>query len=236
MSRRAGSKLRGPGSATGVGAPDLRAWWAKSPPPPDLAVAAHAPAVERDEAQLGALAIVAAALQSAADEHELFEAVAAAVALRGLSGHLALLDPSGAFLVVRAAMLPWAHQAELERMHGGPMVGTRIDLGSGTAHGSVVHGQSSMHAPEPLDWVLGAALGTTPTEADAIAAFVGLGEALLVPVTNGRDVFGVLTVWARALTRADRALCEILGRLTGGALSEQRTGEPARPATPALVA
>ena len=165
----------------------------------------------------------------------MLEAVAAALELHGLTGHLALLDPTEQALVVRRAVLPWAWRAQIERAHGGPMVGMRIDAGPGTAHRAVVRDGSAMHAPEPLAWVIGEAPGIGPGEADAIGALVGLGEACLAPLADGREVFGVLTVWAPTLGRRDRAVAEILGRLAGGALSAQRARDAAWSGGLALV-
>jgi hypothetical protein len=222
MSRRPQARSRGPGSATGAGGPDLRPWWSKeSAPRPDRTVVTIPPAVEREATRLGTIALAAAGIQRAADEHELFAAVAGAIEQLGLSGHVATLDSAGRTLEIREVAMPAAHQAELERIHAGPMVGARIPVSSGSAHWTVVHQRCAMHAPKPLAWVLGADPGIGPTEADAIGAFVGIGEALLVPITDERDVFGVLTLWARTLTGFDRAAAEILGRLAGGALSSQ---------------
>jgi hypothetical protein len=221
MTRRNQARTRGPGSATGAGAPDLRPWWAMSPPRAGWVDAGASPTPEREADHLDAIASTAAALQLAPDERGVFDALGAAVELRGLSGHVSIVDRAAGSLEIRATTLPWAHQAELERLHGAPMVGARIPLDPGAAHRAVVHGGSSMHAPEALAWVLGAAPGVGPAEAASIGAFVGLGEALLVPITDGREVAGVLTVWAPMLTRSDRAFCEIIGRIAGGALSAQ---------------
>ena len=236
MSRRGQARARGTGSATGAGAADLRLWWAKSAPRPDRTVVAVPPSVQRDASRLDMVAAAAAVIQRASDEHEVFAAVAEAIELHGLSGHLAALDPTGLFLTVHRASLPWAHQAELERLHGGPMVGARIEIGTGGAHWSVLHQRCSMHAPEPLGWVLGAAADIGPADSDAIAAFVGLGEALLVPITDERDVFGVLTLWAPTLGSSDRMFAEILGRIAGGALSAQRARHGAWQNPPARAA
>src|SRR5688572_7666701 len=116
------------------------------------------------------------------------------------------------------------------------MVGARIDVGTGGAHWSVLHQRCSMHAPEPLGWVLDAAAGIGPAESDAIAAFVGLGEALLVPITDEREVFGVLTLWASSLSSSDRTVAELLGRIAGGALSSQRARQVAWQNLPARAA
>ena len=237
MTRRSHARARGPGSATGAGAPDLRPWWSKkSAPRPDRMVVTVPPAVERETTRLATIARAAAGIQRAADEHEVFAAVADAIERHGLSGHVASLDATGQFLEIRRTAMPWAHQAELERIHGGAMVGARIGVAAGGAHWTVVHQRCPMHAPEPLAWALAAAPGIGPVEADAIGAYVGLGEALLVPITDERDVFGVLTLWASSLTPSDRALAEILGRLAGGALSSQCARGDARQVAPALAA
>lgn len=236
MTRQWRPRTRGPGSAIGPSAPDARQWWAKTRTWP-IESAGHARmaaasadqshSAEREAVKLAALAADATAVQQATDEHSLFEAVGAAIERHGLSGHLTTPDPTRAFLEIRRIMLPWAHQVQLERIHAGPMLGARIELSPDTAHWAVVHDGSSMQAPAPLAWVLGAALEIGPVEVDAIGGFVGLGEALLVPVTDGREIHGVLTVWAPALTRADRAVVEILARLAGGALSAQRARDVA---------
>jgi hypothetical protein len=236
MTRRSQARARGPGSATGAGAPDLRRWWSKSAPRPGRTVVTVPPAPEREATRLGTIAAAAAVVQRAADEHEVFAAVAEAIERHGLSGHVAALDPTGRFLEIRRTAMPWAHQAELERLHGGTMVGARIAVAAGSAHWTVVHQRCPMHAPEPLAWALAAAPGIGPAEADAIGAYIGLGEALLVPITDERDVFGVLTLWASGLTPSDRSLVEILGRLAGGALSSQRARGVARQDVPALAA
>jgi hypothetical protein len=176
----------------------------------------------REAARLAALAAAAAEVQHASDEQELLDAVGAAVEFLGLSAHLSLLDPGDGVLVVRTAVLPWVPRAEAERLGGRPMVGRRIELDAAPAHATVVREERSVHAPEPLGWVLDAPPGTAPAEVDAVGAFLGIGEALLAPITDGRRVFGVLTVWAPALPPADRAAAELLGRLAGGALAAQR--------------
>ena len=86
-----------------------------------------------------------------------------------------------------------------------------------------------MQAPEPLAWVFGDAATIGLVEADAVGVLIGLGEAFLAPITDGLDVFGVLTTWAPRLTGPDQAIAEILGRLAGGALSAQRAREAAWP-------
>jgi hypothetical protein len=239
MTRRARQGARGPGGATGAPAADTRPWWARSWPAAhsvgDVRVAAL-PADTRGDARLDALATAAAAIQRATDQDDVFAAAASAVELRGLSGHLAALERGGAFLVIRKTVLPWAHQAELERIHGAPLVGSRVELASGSAHATAVEQGRSMHTTVALAWVLGTAEAIGPAEADAIGAFVGLGEALLVPITDGREVFGVLTVWSLSLSRADRALCEILCRLAGGALAGQRARDVAWRGAPTLAA
>jgi hypothetical protein len=175
----------------------------------------------QEAGRLEALAAAAAAVQHASDEHELLGAVGTAVELLGLSALLSLLAPGERVLVVRKAVLPWVPQAEAERLRGGPMVGQRTELDAAPAHASVVDEERLVHAPEPLGWVLGAPPGTPPAEIDALGAFLGIGEALLAPITDGRRVFGVLTVWAPALSPADRSAAALLGRLAGGALAAQ---------------
>jgi hypothetical protein len=238
MTRRSQTRTRGPGSATGAGAPDRRPWWAMGAPRPGKVVAVVAsPLAEREADRLDAIASAAAAVQQAPDARGVFDAIEAAVERRGLSGHVATLDQTGTFLVIRGTMLPWAHQAQLERIHGAPMVGARIDLGPTTAHRAVVRDGASMHAPAALAWVLGVTPDVVPAEIDAISAFVGLGEVLLVPITDGREVSGVLTVWAPAVTRSERAFSEIVGRLAGGALSAQRARDVVWPGrAPTLAA
>ena len=222
------TRSRGPGTASGP-ARDGRALRPTAVRPRASAAdgrAAAAPAdrpywAAREAGRLETLAAAAAAVQHASDEQELLDAVGAAVEFLGLSAHLALLDPVERVLVVRKAVLPWVPQVEAERLRGGPLVGQRIELDAAPAHAVLVREERLVHAPKALSWVFDVPSGTPPAEAEAVAAFLGIGEALLAPITDGRRVFGALTVWAPALSVADRSAATLLGRLAGGALAAQ---------------
>jgi hypothetical protein len=66
-------------------------------------------------------------------------------------------------------------QAELEPLHGGPMVGARIGVDTGGAHWTLLRQRCSVHAPARLGWGLVPGPAVGPAESGAIGAFVGLG-------------------------------------------------------------
>jgi hypothetical protein len=185
---------------------------------------------------MGMLARAAAATQGAADEEGVLAAVGAALFALGLNGHVALVEPGSACLVVRTVVLPWSGLAQVERVLGHPGIGSRIDPGPATPYGAALRADRSVRVEEPLAWALLAAPGLGRDEARAIGALIRAGEVVLAPLTAGGEALGVLTVWASALSAADLSTAEILGRIAGGALAAQRARAAERRDRGALVA
>jgi hypothetical protein len=223
--------------------PDARPWWVRSAPVPAVGgppAAARSPEAlaERGRAagRLGTLARAAAAAQAANDEEDALAAVGAALFALGLNGHLALVEPGGTFLVVRAVVLPRAGLAQVERVLGHPVVGTRVDLAPTTPYRMAVDENRAVRLEEPLAWAILAAPGLGRDEALGIGALIRAGEVVLAPLTARGEALGVLTVWASALSEADLATAEILGRIAGGALGAQRARAAGHRDRAALVA
>jgi hypothetical protein len=185
---------------------------------------------------MGTLAGAGAAAQAAPDEEGVLAAVGSALVALGLNGHLALVEPGAAVLVIRAVVLPWSGLAQVERVLGRPLVGAGIDLGPATPYRAAVRGERAARVEEPLAWALLAAPGLGRDEARGIGALIRAGEVALAPLTAGGDALGVLTVWATALSAADLATAEVLGRIGGGALAAQRAGAAGHRDRAALVA
>jgi hypothetical protein len=185
---------------------------------------------------MGTLARAAAAAQAAPDEGGVLAAVGAALFALGLNGHLAVLEPGGACLVVRTVVLPWSGLAQVERVLGHPGVGARIALGPATPYRTAVRGDRAVRVAEPLAWAMLAAPDLGRDEARGIGALIRAGEVVLAPLTAGGEALGVLTVWASALGEADLATAEILGRIAGGALGAQRARAAGHRDRAALVA
>jgi hypothetical protein len=185
---------------------------------------------------MGTLARAAAATQGAADEEGVLAAVGAALFALGLNGHLALVAPGSACLVVRTVVLPWSGLAQVERLLGHPGVGARIDAGPATPYGAALGADRAARVEEPLALALLAAPGLRRDEARAIGTLIRAGEVALAPLTAGGEALGVLTVWASALSEADLSTAETLGRLAGGALGAQLARAAGPPDRAALVA
>jgi hypothetical protein len=168
------------------------------------------------------VAAAASAIQGASDEPAVLEAMSAAVDFHGLDAQIALLDAAGEVLVVRRLVVPCAAQAQMDAIHGGTIVGMRTTSEATVDHWAAVRSGMRMHAAEALAWIVRPAPDVEPARKDAVASFIGLGEAYLTPITDGRRMFGVLTVWAPRLERRDRATAMILGRLGGDALAAQQ--------------
>lgn len=186
--------------------------------------------------RLGYLASLATGTQGATDD-VVFAALVSALRSLGINGNVAVLEPDGQVLVVKALALPCAATAEVERVLGEAVVGARIDLAEAAPYRAVAQEGRPARLDAPLWWARLAAHALGAEEAGAIAGLVQLGEVALAPIAAGGEVFGVLTVWASSLTDADLSTAEILGRIAGAALAAQRSavGAGVGPLEPAGV-
>src|SRR5205814_1799933 len=104
------------------------------------------------------------AAEAAVSADGVLGAVGAALSEMGLNGHLALLDPGGAALTVRSVVLDCVGLAQVERVLGRALVGSRIALDAPTPYQLVAeggpagvdqrHGGAAPRAARPLDGIV----------------------------------------------------------------------------------
>jgi hypothetical protein len=167
--------------------------------------------------RLGYLARLATSVRTVGDAG-LFTAVGETLRSLGLQGLVAMAEPDGAALVVKALFLGEAGTAEVERVLGEKVVGARIPLEDATPYRTVLETRSSARVDGTIWWARLASPGLGPEEASAIARLIGLGDAVLAPIVAGQKPVGVLTVWAASLDDADVSTLEIVANLLGSAV------------------
>jgi DNA-binding response OmpR family regulator/GAF domain-containing protein len=164
--------------------------------------------------------------QTADDEAGVFAAVGAALRQVGLSGHIATLEPGDGgqrALVVRHLVL--ADPAPLPRIEhelGRPVIGLPIDpRGAAVYRLATEQGQASL-VPDAAAWLRETLPWLDPPAVETVARLARFDRGICAPVTDGRAVLGMLTVWGQSIGELDVPALELLGRLAGGTLAAQR--------------
>jgi len=180
---------------------------------------------QRASARLRALAWAATEAQTAPDEAGVFEVIGAAIVRSGLNVNASLLEwgPEGdATLVVQHVALVDDLLPMVERLLGRPVVGIRMDAERvGSFRGAVREGRV-VPVPSARDWLRETLPWMSGRAARVIGRLRQVSQGMAVPLTDGREVLGVLTVWGAGLAEADLAAMELLGRQAGAALAALR--------------
>jgi CheY-like chemotaxis protein len=180
---------------------------------------------QRASARLRALAWAATEAQGAPDEAGVFDVIDAAIVRSGLNVHASLLphDPEGgARLIVRHVALVDDMLPFVERLLGRPIVGMELDAERVAVFRSAVRERRVVPVPDAAEWLRETLPWMSRRAARVIGRLREVGQGTAVPITDGREVLGVLSVWGESLGEPDMAAIELLGRQAGAALAALR--------------
>jgi GAF domain-containing protein len=180
---------------------------------------------QRASARLRALSWAATEAQTAPDEGGVFEVIDAAIVRSGLNVHASLLerDAGGApTLVIQHVALVDELRPLIERLLGRPIVGIRIEAGRVEAFREAIEGGRVVSVANAAAWLREALPWLSERAGQVIGRLRQVGQGMAVPITDGREVLGMLSIWGESLGEADLAAMELLGRQAGGALAALR--------------
>jgi DNA-binding response OmpR family regulator len=182
---------------------------------------------QRTSQRMRALAWAATEAQTAADEDEIFAVIDAAIVRSGLNVHASMLTPAradepGRLVVRHVGLTDPALLPAIERLLGRPIVGIRMNPQAVSAFRSALEHGRPVLVPDAAEWLRDALPWISPRAAQVIGRLRQVGQGVCVPVTDGHEVLGALSIWGESLDEADLPPMELLGRQAGGAVAGLR--------------